>query len=201
MPVIETMKKIKRMYLRAAEIYSEDAHRRAQYPDFDQAHLEHARARPALHDDESGTDPRARRGGQVRDSPSHPRCDRGMRRVARRKHDGGGVVRLRVSRCQPSATFICSTRSKECPRPRRQTSIWVARAPRPRSLAPRRRTPARTGVTPPLEDVQGALAKVGYPADRLHYVKGKVEETVPAQAPSADRSASARHRLVRVDEA
>jgi hypothetical protein len=35
-----------------------------------------------------------------------------------------------------------------------------------------------------LEDVQGALAKVGYPADRLHYVKGKVEDTVPAQAPS-----------------
>ncbi len=27
------------------------------------------------------------------------------------------------------------------------------------------------------------MAKVGYPANRLHYVRGKVEETVPAQAP------------------
>lgn len=34
-----------------------------------------------------------------------------------------------------------------------------------------------------LEDVQGGLASVGYPADRLHFVKGLVEETVPAQAP------------------
>ena len=34
-----------------------------------------------------------------------------------------------------------------------------------------------------LEDVQGALAQVGYPAERVHYVKGKVEETVPARAP------------------
>jgi hypothetical protein len=34
-----------------------------------------------------------------------------------------------------------------------------------------------------LEDVQGALARVGYPAERLHYVRGKVEETVPAHAP------------------
>ena len=35
MPVIETLKKIKRMVHRAAEIYDEDKHRRAQYPDFE----------------------------------------------------------------------------------------------------------------------------------------------------------------------
>jgi O-methyltransferase len=34
-----------------------------------------------------------------------------------------------------------------------------------------------------LEDVQGTLAQVGYPAERVHYVKGKVEDTIPAQAP------------------
>jgi hypothetical protein len=34
-----------------------------------------------------------------------------------------------------------------------------------------------------LDDVKSALGRVGYPAARLHYVQGKVEETVPAQAP------------------
>jgi hypothetical protein len=34
-----------------------------------------------------------------------------------------------------------------------------------------------------LEDVQRSLERVGYPKGRVHYVQGKVEETVPAQAP------------------
>jgi O-methyltransferase len=34
-----------------------------------------------------------------------------------------------------------------------------------------------------LEDVQRNLATTGYPAARLHYVKGLVEQTIPAHAP------------------
>jgi hypothetical protein len=34
-----------------------------------------------------------------------------------------------------------------------------------------------------LEDVQAGMAEVGYPADRVHYVKGRVEDTVPGEAP------------------
>ena len=34
-----------------------------------------------------------------------------------------------------------------------------------------------------LEDVQQSIATVGYPASHIHYVRGKVEDTVPASAP------------------
>lgn len=34
-----------------------------------------------------------------------------------------------------------------------------------------------------LSDVRGGLAPIGYPADRLHFVEGKVEDTVPGAAP------------------
>ncbi len=34
-----------------------------------------------------------------------------------------------------------------------------------------------------LEDVQANLASTGYPADRIHYVRGKVEDTIPATLP------------------
>jgi O-methyltransferase len=34
-----------------------------------------------------------------------------------------------------------------------------------------------------LEDVQAGMAEVRYPADRIHYVEGRVEETVPREAP------------------
>ena len=36
-----------------------------------------------------------------------------------------------------------------------------------------------------LEDVKANLARTGYPSDRLHYIKGKVEETLHACAPQA----------------
>jgi hypothetical protein len=36
----------------------------------------------------------------------------------------------------------------------------------------------------PLAEVQRNLESVGYPADRIHYVKGKVEDTIPRAAPS-----------------
>lgn len=35
-----------------------------------------------------------------------------------------------------------------------------------------------------LEDVQHSVGTIGYPEARIHYVRGKVEETVPAQAPA-----------------
>jgi O-methyltransferase len=34
-----------------------------------------------------------------------------------------------------------------------------------------------------LEDVQHGMAQVGYPAERVHYVRGKVEDTIPERAP------------------
>ena len=37
----------------------------------------------------------------------------------------------------------------------------------------------------PLEEVQRNMASTGYPAERLHYIKGMVEETVPSVAPDA----------------
>lgn len=35
-----------------------------------------------------------------------------------------------------------------------------------------------------LEDVQTNLARTGYPRDRVHFVKGMVEDTIPTQAPA-----------------
>ena len=35
-----------------------------------------------------------------------------------------------------------------------------------------------------LEDVRKGMETIGYPAERIHYVKGRVEETTPALAPS-----------------
>jgi hypothetical protein len=37
----------------------------------------------------------------------------------------------------------------------------------------------------PFEEVQAALAATGYPAERMHFVKGLVEDTLPAQRPEA----------------
>ena len=34
-----------------------------------------------------------------------------------------------------------------------------------------------------LDEVRANMARTGYPAERLHFVQGKVEDTVPAQAP------------------
>ena len=56
----------------------------------------------------------------------------------------------------------------------------------------------------PIEDVQKNLARTGYDASRLHFIKGKVEETLPAQAPEGpisllrldtDWYASTKHEL------
>lgn len=54
-----------------------------------------------------------------------------------------------------------------------------------------------------LEDVQAGFAQVPYPKERVHYVRGKVEDTVPEQAPEqisilrldTDWYASTKHEL------
>jgi O-methyltransferase len=56
----------------------------------------------------------------------------------------------------------------------------------------------------PLEDVKQAVYSIGYEADRIHFVKGKVEETIPQLAPSkiallrldTDWYESTRHELI-----
>jgi hypothetical protein len=37
----------------------------------------------------------------------------------------------------------------------------------------------------PLEEVQANIGKTGYLAERVRYIKGRVEDTIPAKAPSA----------------
>jgi O-methyltransferase len=57
---------------------------------------------------------------------------------------------------------------------------------------------------PNLESVQAAMASTGYPSERMHFVKGPVEETIPGTAPDAvallrldtDWYASTHHELV-----
>ncbi|WP_374215162.1 TylF/MycF/NovP-related O-methyltransferase [Streptomyces longispororuber] len=54
-----------------------------------------------------------------------------------------------------------------------------------------------------LDDVKSGFGKVPYPAERIHYVQGKVEDTVPAEAPEkiailrldTDWYASTKHEL------
>lgn len=37
----------------------------------------------------------------------------------------------------------------------------------------------------PIEDVKANLASTGYPAGKIHFIQGKVEETIPGKIPSA----------------
>ncbi len=62
---------------------------------------------------------------------------------------------------------------------------------------------SKTWAVASLEDVRAGFADVPYPGDRVHFVKGLVEETVPARAPEriallrldTDWYASTRHEL------
>lgn len=62
----------------------------------------------------------------------------------------------------------------------------------------------QTWAIAPLAGVQAALRSTGYPSEQLHFVEGKVEETIPAQAPptlsllrlDTDWFESTRHELV-----
>lgn len=55
----------------------------------------------------------------------------------------------------------------------------------------------------PLEEVRAALASTGYPMDRMHFVLGMVEDTIPDAAPAqialcrldTDSYASTRHEM------
>src|SRR4030095_6 len=47
----------------------------------------------------------------------------------------------------------------------------------------RRRSQRETWIEFGLDEVRGNLRKTGYPEDRLHFVKGMVEETLPSEAP------------------
>ncbi len=53
----------------------------------------------------------------------------------------------------------------------------------------------------PVDEVRAAVLSTGYPAERVHMVEGRVEDTLPAAAPDQIARAAARHRLVRVDQA
>ncbi len=63
---------------------------------------------------------------------------------------------------------------------------------------------ARIWAVASLEDVQEGLATIPYPADRIHFVKGPVESTLPEQAPDriailrldTDWYESTRHELL-----
>ncbi len=56
----------------------------------------------------------------------------------------------------------------------------------------------------PIEEVRSNMAAIGYPAERIHFIKGKVEDTMPSSLPKApiailrldtDWYASTRHEL------
>lgn len=67
-------------------------------------------------------------------------------------------------------------------------------------------TPIGTGVwcSSPLEEVERNIFSTGYPPEKIHLVKGKVEETIPAQMPArlsllrldTDWYESTRHELI-----
>jgi O-methyltransferase len=68
----------------------------------------------------------------------------------------------------------------------------------------RRADPESTWCRAPIEQVRTAMDLVGYPADRIEFVPGRVEDTIPEQAPSeiallrldTDWYDSTRHELV-----
>lgn len=45
--------------------------------------------------------------------------------------------------------------------------------------------PSSRGDDAPLELVSSVLLETGYPRERVHFVKGKVEETIPSRAPAS----------------
>ena len=49
-----------------------------------------------------------------------------------------------------------------------------------------------------LDDVRAGMAETGYPAERVHFHPGPVEDTIPGAAPDADRHPAPGHGLVRV---
>lgn len=70
------------------------------------------------------------------------------------------------------------------------------------------RTESRLWAEAGLDAVRQNMSATGYPAERLHFVRGKVEETIPQQAPSTiallrldtDWYESTRHELIHLYE-
>ena len=181
MPVIDTLKKIKRMVHRAAGIYDEDKHRRAQFPDFEPTHLDTLNVvRP-----------------YTMTSPERVHALIEAVKYVTRRRVPGAIVECGVWRggsMMAAARTLLSLGSSErdlylfdtfegmSPPSEHDVDMGGQRAGA--MLAAQSKTDASSyWCYASLEDVQGALAQVGYPAERVHYVKGKVEETVPAQAP------------------
>jgi O-methyltransferase len=182
MSVLETAKKIRRMFLRAAEIYSEDAHRRAHYPDFEEAHHETLDlVRP-----------------YTMTSPERIFALVEAVKYVTRRGVPGAIVECGVWRggsMMAAARALNALGSTERDlylfdtfegmSPPSDADVDLAGQKAAAALAGSSKADAGSyWCYASLEDVQAAVAKVGYPANRLHYVKGKVEETVPMQAPS-----------------
>ena len=56
--------------------------------------------------------------------------------------------------------------------------------PRERSLSPDERKQSLVLAYSPLNEVERNMKATGYPAHQIHFVKGRVEETIPNQAPA-----------------
>jgi hypothetical protein len=181
MPVIETLKKLKRMYHRAAEIYNEDSHRRAHYPDFDPAH----------HDAVDFVRP------YTMTSPERVHAVIESVKYVVRRRIPGAIVECGVWRggsMMAAAKTLLALGSTdrdlylfdtfEGMSPPSAADVDLVGRRAASVLAQSSKADAGSyWCYASLEDVQAAMAKVGYPGNRLHYVRGKVEDTVPAQAP------------------
>ena len=53
------------------------------------------------------------------------------------------------------------------------------------TLAKMPKTETSLWCVAPLENVIANIERTGYPTDRIHYIKGKVEDTLPSRAPNA----------------
>jgi hypothetical protein len=77
------------------------------------------------------------------------------------------------------------------------------RGPAARELMESRPRTSNIWAIAGLDDVQAGMARTGYPAERIHYHAGRVQDTIPAQAPEriallrldTDWYASTRHEL------
>ena len=49
---------------------------------------------------------------------------------------------------------------------------------------PKREGPGNTWCVASIEDVRQNMFSTGYPQDRIHFIKGRVEDTIPASAPA-----------------
>jgi len=182
MTVINSLKKLKRMVHRAAEIYNDDKHRRAQFPDFEPAHFDTLE----LVTPYTMTSPER----------IHALIE-AVKYVTRRRIPGAvvecGVWRggsmmavaqtLKLLGAVDRDLYLFDT-FEGMSAPSAADVDFVGRSADAMLSQSSKGDASSYWCYASLEDVQGAVGKVGYPADRFHFVRGKVEDTVPAQAPS-----------------